>query len=365
MRRPSRQGLAPVCLCGNVQFPASPRSPHEGEKRFFPFSGWFHNTKHSRNKIRDHLIRFSQRTAVPAGILIVFLMVTISSDAQDPEEETQKYFSAIRQGSYSPLPAAFSKHEKQTFEMLRPFLKDSADAVKLKAYEAMFAVISNATDPSLRTEGINLLMFACNAREWAVRSAAHDFLKHFDKKEFTVFAKDSLRKYIKSEVAPLDVLIKIAGFLQLSDLVPDIRPWAQPGNAAQLRWAALLSLARMGDAVATNDVMQRVKRQPINDDLIYSVFPDLVYTRQRGAIAYMVEALQSDRNNCLSADTERESSIPCGYRIMEQLAPIIDGFPLQLNETGDLETDDYPAALARVRQWFIAHSTYTIMNDRY
>jgi hypothetical protein len=111
--------------------------------------------------------------------------------------------------------------------------------------------------------------------------------------------------------------------------------------------------------------MKRVSKLPMNDNLVYNIFPDLVFTHRPEAIAFLVEELGSNERNCLSADIEREVRIPCGYRIMEQLAPVIGGFPFDLDESGDLKTSNYPAALATVRQWFSDHNTYVILNRRY
>jgi hypothetical protein len=44
---------------------------------------------------------------------------------------------------------------------------------------------------------------------------------------------------------------------------------------------------------------------------------------------------------------------------------VIEGYPLKLSASGDVETKDYPAALKTVREWFKAHSDYKILKDRY
>ncbi|HEX8038201.1 MAG TPA: hypothetical protein VF490_03595, partial [Chryseosolibacter sp.] len=157
----------------------------------------------------------------------------------------------------------------------------------------------------------------------------------------------------------------LAGYLGLRDLEPDIWQRSQPGNPIAIRWAAMLSLARLGNSEATAAIMKRVSKFPVNDDVVYELFPDLLYTRQPEAIAYMIAALQSDDPNCLSADAEKEKPIPCGYRIMELLAPVIAGYPLQVDQSGDLATSDYPKALQTVRAWFNHSTAYQILTDKY
>jgi hypothetical protein len=112
-------------------------------------------------------------------------------------------------------------------------------------------------------------------------------------------------------------------------------------------------------------MMRRARKLPVNDDVIYSIFPDLVYTRNKEAVSYMIEVLQRDDATCMSADAERQAPIPCGYRVMEQLAPIIKGYPLALDASGDIKTNDYVAALKTVREWFTKHPNYEILKDKY
>lgn len=85
-------------------------------------------------------------------------------------------------------------------------------------------------------------------------------------------------------------------------------------------------MSRLGDKQALSHIMTQVRKLEINDDVVYEVFPDIIYTRQRDAIAYVVEALHSEDKNCESANPEIRENIPCAYRIMEYLAPLLKIF---------------------------------------
>jgi hypothetical protein len=51
---------------------------------------------------------------------------------------------------------------------------------------------------------------------------------------------------------------------------------------------------------------------------------------------------------------------------MELLAPVIVDFPVKTDITGQLETDDYPAALQTVRKWFVNNNMeYNMRNEIY
>ena len=127
----------------------------------------------------------------------------------------------------------------------------------------------------------------------------------------------------------------------------------------------MLALARMGDNYALEDVLKRIRKLPVNDDVVYQVFPDLVYTRQRATFDVLLQALNSDETNCESANAEVERKIPCAYRVMEMLAPAIQSYPLKVDESGDIDTNDYTEALKTVRDWFRANGNYIIRTDSY
>ena len=307
-----------------------------------------------------------ERIIVSLTILLL-TFTRFSSEGQNLPEEAQHYFNEIRRGVFLSIPAVLlsQEYENSTLHLLQPLLRDSTGNVRARASEITYLLSSRSDNARVRHQGVNMLLQTGVDPDPGIARIALAFLKEFDKQDFTLEAKDSLRKLVKIEGTQLAQLIKLAGFLELRDLIPEIRPWAQPGNPTPVRWAAILSLARMGESEAISDIMKRVEKVPVNDDLVYEVFPDLIYTRQREPIAYVVEALQSDEKSCMSADAEREMPILCGYRIIEQLAPVIAGYPLQLDDTGDIKAEDYTLALESVREWFQSNPSYTILNHRY
>ena len=352
-RRPSRQGLLQVCSsCAALSFTARPEFP--GKEKFL-------------SSVLAPQIFPTQPSTCLFYFMVFMFAVTSFSEAQDLKTEWEIYFQQIRKGNYPSVPGSLSNtgNGNSIHALMQPFLKDSISAVRTKAYEFTYVVSSLSSETTVRNNGVDILIMAFGDIDFRIRGLALDLLKEFDKKDFTLSAKDSLRKWVRKKAPFADRLIKLAGFLELRDLTPDIQTLSGPGNPAQIRWVAILSLARMGEPSAVAEIIQRVKKLPVNDDLVYEVFPDLVYTRQPDPIAYLVEALRSEVKNCLSADAEKQIPILCGYRVMELLAPAIEGYPLQLDETGDLNTSDYTAALETVRQWFLKNNSYTILNDRY
>jgi hypothetical protein len=366
MRRPSLQGLLSVCLYftdtkGHFPF------QRKFQNRFFPLPVKV-NTARDRGPIR-----LSPCFKIFLGTLLLIACrgtsaQTTPTTSPDISGAMRTYFSAVRAGNHPLLSDALTKRESQArlLESLRPYLLDSADAVRAKAYDLASAIASGSLDTMLRQAGTAILVQACKDSVVENCGLALELLTHFRKNDFSAAALDSMRTYIKSGRCPhMDLALRMAGFLELKDLIVDIRPYAQPGTSVPVRWAALLSLARLGDRSAVAEVAKRAKRFPVNDDVVYRIFPDLLYTRQRDLLTIVIGALKSDERNCLSADAENEVPIPCGYRIMEMLAPVIDGYPVTLEQTGDLAATDYPGALDRVRKFFDSKTDYKIVTDTY
>jgi hypothetical protein len=326
MRRPSRQGLLPVCTSGtNVLLTAS-------------------------------LI-----------VLIALVVIPRMGHTQDVPSILSAYFSEVRGGDHPspPMDVLTTASPETIFSTLQPYLLDSVNTVRAKACEIVHLIGLHTSKEESRTNAVDILFRAYTDDDPETNRQILTYLTKHPRKSFSATARDSIRSLVRIKPMYFDQILRLAGFLELRDLKNEIRPWTQPGNPSQIRWAALLSLARMGDSFAISDIYNRIKNLTVNDDVVYQVFPDLIYTRQQALYAPIAEALHQKDKGCMSADAEREVPIPCGYRIMEQLAPVIDGFPFSLAPGGDLRAPDYAKALEEVRAWFETNTTYTILNDFY
>lgn len=302
----------------------------------------------------------------PALILVLILSVA-GVYAQEWRSDLNHYFDSVRKEKYPSIPESLlaAKEKSEMLAIIGSLLSDSSYSVRAKALELTYFVSSHASSSSVRNRGVEMLLQPCINGDIETTGVALDLVAKFRRSDFTSAAKDYVRKLAQRPTLQYNEILKVAAFLELRDLTGDIRKRSQVGNRPAMRWTALLSLARMGDNDAVSDIIGRVKKLPVNDDLVYKVFPDLVFTRSRPLINYMVDAMMSDSTDCLAADAEKEINIPCGYRIMEQLAGIVDGFPLELNDTGDLQANDYSAALQKVREWFVENSDYAILDNEY
>ncbi|RAW02133.1 hypothetical protein DQQ10_06180 [Pseudochryseolinea flava] len=277
------------------------------------------------------------------------------------------YFAELRSGNNPSIPKqiSYSENANASLKAITPYLKDTATIVRARAYTLTNLAGANAKNETARTTAVLQLISACRDKDAGNVGQAMDYLKTFRPADFNTVACDSMRKLFRDRPAHYDKLIQLIGFVDMPDMKELIRTYTRPGTPRDIRWSAIISLVRMNDNDALYEMMSRVQNVTLNNDVVYEIFPDLVYTRHRMAITYLVNVMRSDEKNCMTADAEREVAIPCGYRIMEMLAPAIENYPLQLDESGDVITKDYVKALQTVREWFSKNPSYVIRKDTY
>lgn len=299
-------------------------------------------------------------------LTISLLLVTTTALAQT--KSLDNYFAQIRAGKYANVPAEVSKPELANglLKSLGVYATDTMPVVRARATGLVRTIGLQSKVATVRTQAVQQLVAAAKDRDTGNSGVVLNYLTGFRKNDFSAASKDSLYAYFQRKSGNMNTLIRLLGYLNVQKAKNELFALSQDGAAGRKdRWAALLALSRMGDEQAINDVMNRVKRMPVSDALVYEVFPDLVYTRRREAFNYLLETLNSDAKNCKSADPERPSRIPCAYRVMEMLAPAIGNYPLKLSESGDVITPDYPAGLAQVREWFKVNREFRILEDKY
>ncbi len=162
--------------------------------------------------------------------------------------------------------------------------------------------------------------------------------------------------------------ILLAGFIGNESCIPKLEQMAFEPEKSQrkLQWHANLALARMGNEHAIHWCLEKINQIDLNDDVVYFLLPDLVYTRNHQIFSYLIEILNSDEELCFSSDPDFEEPIICGYRVMEYLVPVIEKYPLKRLPSGDIDTKDYDKALKTVRKWFSEkQNNYKIITDTF
>jgi len=297
--------------------------------------------------------------------LIIILSVALSYARAQSNKVVDSYFQEIRKGKNAEIPFSLSDGDLSALiSSLAPYLKDSSEAVRRKDVLILKDIGLKSKEASIRKRVTLTIVSSIGGKNHETIAIAS--LKKFKKEDFDKAAVDSLLSFLKRGNWQKSELIRLIGFVGGPEAIEPLNQFSDPKNSQSIRWSSLLAMSRLGDANATNSLLQRSKNLKVSDEVVSQLFPDLVYTRQKQIFDYMIEILMGDQANCHSADNDNPTSILCGYRIMEQLAPVIKDYPLTLDVSGDVKTDDYKKSLASVRQWFKQNKDiYIIDNSTY
>ena len=188
------------------------------------------------------------------------------------------------------------------------------------------------------------------------RTAAINLLYAFPGECFTNAIKNTIASYVAGKEEPLIDYVKLAGWAKIGHVEVLLLELLRDGELSkQANWVVQLALGRIGNPESIQYCMEMIRSSGMNDLVVHSLVPDIVYLNQREAIDYLLIKILDEEKLCSSPNPEVELSINCAYRLMEAVAPVIVDFPIELDASGDLLVDDYDEALRQVREWIQAN----------
>ena len=298
-------------------------------------------------------------------ILIAFATSTFAQKA-----EIEQLMQSARKGEQykGSTKAIYNiKNERKVSNLLYAYYTDTLPQVRSSAFGIVVSIGKKSENKEIRVEAINILAQACLYKDNLSVSKAVKSLKYFNKDEFSDDAKKAILKAVLSEPPYLKDFVMLAGFLQLNKSAQYLKNQIREGKINKTnKWKTYVALARMGDQEAIDYITARLKNMPkVNDDIVYELIPDLIFTRSHEVYEFITKILYDDKKNCHPANPEKTNKILCGYRVMEFLAPVVIGFPYKQTTSGDLDTKNYDKALQDVRKWFLENQDFQLVMDVY
>jgi hypothetical protein len=288
--------------------------------------------------------------------------------AQSPVSTLNQYFQETKNGSYATVPQSLF-NEENDFDLLiselSKYQSDSSARIRSKAYNLSSRFSQISDNESVKQRAIDQQIKALNDEDRGIAGNAIDVMTNFKNTVFTESQKSQILSYLDAETPHFKDFVKLVGFLQIKEAIPQLESLLIEKNNAVTRWNVRLALARMGDKKAINYISNRLQKAPINDAFVYDIVPGLVYTRQHEIFEFLEVQIQSDEANCSVANPNSNQKISCAYRIMEALPHAIEDFPIPTDEFGELMVDDYQKALDDLRQWFSQNETYAFNHEIY
>ncbi len=255
--------------------------------------------------------------------------------------------------------------EQKKVLALRQFIGDSTQTDFNNAIYLLGQLGKANANRSLHKEYVLLLSeIALLNKNQAARSIKT--MQLFERDAFTPAVKDNLWMVITfNEIARIEA-IEMMGFIggnEDVDLLKGLPSFQRLGQKE--KYKILLALVRIGDSESFETYYQDISNRVIGDKVVYSILPDMIYTRNKRVFDLLLQEMNTTIPRCYSANNDSEERILCAYRIMEEIAPYILRFPVAVDKSGALE-GDYEQALEAVRQWMQNNQLeYSINMDKF
>lgn len=243
---------------------------------------------------------------------------------------------------------------------------DKSATVRKTMYKYIHRASLKVSENEIKQKGVELLSRACLDNDSRASIIAANFLSDFGKENFTLNAKIQLSSAFSKRRDNLPQVILLLGYLQMKQHEQELLAYASTSPDDKIKWNASVALARMGNADGIEMCVNEFTSLKQNDDLIFFKVPGMLYTCQKACYEPVIEILNSTEKSCSSTNPDNETAILCAYRVMEMLAPYIEGFPFETHVSGDIKADSYENALAETKLWFKKKKDkYTINTEQF
>ncbi|MCG8532711.1 MAG: hypothetical protein MI749_18920, partial [Desulfovibrionales bacterium] len=276
--------------------------------------------------------RFLARANFLAALAVALIFLPLSSRAQDLAS-VRGYEKALRAGSYVSIPwkKLYPNGEaiRKDLPTLKRFLRDSAESVRSAGYKGLTHLPALTQDTGLLRETVALLLEGSQDPSRRVAHTCGKGLRGFPKVAFTG-QEERLWGALGNTPSQRESLVRLIGYVHPAGAVSKLKHFRQSGKikTRKERWAAQLALIRLNDLPTVQRMLSRLQANPVTDAMVYDLFPELLYTRNKEIYDFLVTVLQSNSIRCESANPDNTEDLPCAYRVMELLAPYIQDFPL-------------------------------------
>lgn len=255
---------------------------------------------------------------------------------------------------------------KEATESLGRYVSDTVLAVRYEALSLYSQTALRSKDKALIKKSIRYIVGNAVFRN-SINNQIVNLLKRYAKQDFESDELQLMKSLLESEENNIGNLAKVYAFAAGPAAQNDLKallakPLLNKGDKKDIK----LALVRSGDEGYAQKMNETLKQQVLNDELIYSALPDVLYTKNKEMFAWLLNGIMSDNKKCSSANNDDPAPMICAYRLIEQLAPHILNFPVSINEKGEINSKDLKQALVDVRDWITKNAgSFEINRDTY
>lgn len=288
--------------------------------------------------------------------IAVLLIITSTSgfSQSDLTSQINLLMNQIRAGSAGNTEKAkilSNPNFKEVSQSLSKFFTDSSSAIRYESLNINTQIAIKSKDKIVIIKAIQDNVKNC-VMNGSINNQIAGLLKKYNKSDFSAEELLLINNTLQSQQNNLGTLTKIYAFAGQPSVSSDINLLLSKPNLTKSDKRDLkLALVRCGDERLTNKMYETLKLQVINDDLIYSALPDVIYTKNKLLFGHLLNAILSNDKKCSSANNDDNTPIICAYRLIEQMAPHINNFPVAINEKGEINSKDLGKTLIEAREW--------------
>lgn len=298
-------------------------------------------------------------------LLFISFMVNVFPVFSQHDDETLfgKYFSACNNGRSAEVPKAVSGDSKRAKHWLSLF--ESAlmqtDKTATCAIDGIFDIArSNFENKSIGRIAVSALTARLEKGELndyildRMNDLPSGFFLETHKQRIHALAQKKEMSHREKIIDLLTMLKYEPGYaLAYEELQKNNLPLAK-----QFKYNALF--AGRGHEPSIAWLKLQIQGRKVDQQALYAVVPHLLATHQKVLVQWVVNGLYESEELCPSSDDRKGH---CGVLILEQLAPLIQDFPIQADESG-LITDNDARAIETAKTWFTNNPNYIIITSR-
>lgn len=253
--------------------------------------------------------------------------------------------------------------QNEVYAALSTYVSDSLNKNRVGAIQLIKNVEKKVKDPIFRKEQLAVLFIALEKMPLKETKECINLMCKYEKAAFTTDQIDLIRDYLALPKIERKEAVLLLGFIGRTDDADYLNAMATlyPLRKEELYYVQLAQV-RLKNAKATEEYLTKFKAMSIDDNFVTNLLKDAVYTRNMDLIQSLLLSCLSGELNCYSANNDATAKIPCAYRILEALAPIIQGFPVKIDRTGEI-VGDPQAELEKAKAWIQAHQNDFILID--
>lgn len=302
-------------------------------------------------------------------IILITLFHKISYSQSDISKQVNLLMSQIRSGSIITVDKEklkISSNNKELLTVLSKYYTDTLANVRYEALSLSSQLALNSKDKSLINKSINDLISNCIVKN-SINNQIVNLLKKYKQTDFSLIELEKIKQVLQLQESNIGTLSKIYAFVGKETALTDLNSFLSKQNLSKNDKKDLkLALVRSGDERLANKMLETLKQQVINDELIYNALPDIIYTKNKLLYQFLLNAILSDSKKCSSANNDDNTPIICAYRLIEQVAPHINNFPITINGKGEINSKDLSVTLIDIRKWIIENNNnFDIITTNY